>query len=105
MTRLPLSQLLTMTNIYRNGKVHIRARECENCLFSPNRIVSGSRAADIVKQTKDTSGASFICHKDQVDKEPTAICRGWWDRFYDRDPTVRLAVALDIVEEVSVIDP
>lgn len=85
-------------NTYRDGKVHVAATKCNACLLSPDRIVSGSRAAQIVKDTKDDSGATFTCHKGTLSGEDM-ICRGWYDKFAKDDPILRMAVAMDAIEE------
>jgi uncharacterized protein YegP (UPF0339 family) len=59
--------------------------------------VSGARAREIVDSTRREDGASFLCHRDQVYDEPTAICAGWWQTFANEDWILRLAVAMDIV--------
>ena len=87
-------------NIYRDGKVHVRDSECAQCLFSPDRIVPGSRAAQIVRHTKSSDGASFVCHRSQTQGEAEAICAGWWSRFATSDPIMQLAIARGIVVEV-----
>lgn len=72
------------------------ATQCDQCLFSPNRIVSAARAKEILKDCakKDTH---FICHKTE-----NACCRG----FYNADPgasnLMRIAGRLVAVEFVDV---
>lgn len=90
-----------MTQVFRDGKVHVRASECDACLFKPTRIVPGSRAAQIVRDTKDVDGATFSCHKSQTEGEPETICAGWWERFAHNDMVLRFAVALGAVEKVE----
>jgi hypothetical protein len=88
------------TDVFYDGKVHVRAVQCDRCLFGPARLVSGARARAIVTSSQETEGGSFICHRGQVSDEPTAICAVWWERFAMRDNLFRLAVALDVVERV-----
>lgn len=90
-----------MTKIYRDGKVHVRAEECARCLYGPARIVSGSRARQITRGTRGVVGSSFICHRNQTDGEPEAICAGWWDRFAADDPVFRMAHIAGCVERVQ----
>lgn len=54
----------------------ITARPCSECLATRNRIVSGERAAEIIKGCK-RERTHFICHK----AEPGEIvhCRGVHD--------------------------
>ena len=53
--------------------------QCNQCLFSPNRIVSASRKAQVLRECikKD---AHFICHKASI-KDQDVVCRGFYDRF------------------------
>lgn len=95
---------MTTSTIYRDGKVHVLAEQCSACLLSPGRIVSGARAAQIVRDTKDDPGATFICHKAQLAGED-AICRGWFDRLGDRDPILRLAATVGVLEFVALPAP
>lgn len=88
-------------NVAIDGKVNVRARECGNCLLGKDRLVSGDRARQIIRDTRAKDGATFICHKGQISDEPTAICRGWWDRFADEDCYLRLVKHLDLVREVG----
>lgn len=87
--------------VFRDGKVHVRAERCDACLLGPNRVVSGDRARELVESTRSQDGSSFICHKGQISDEPDAICRGWWDAFADEDWVLRLARTMDIVEYVQ----
>lgn len=92
---------MTDVNVFRNGAVHIRASACDQCLLSRDRIVSGARARQLITDTRAETGSSFICHKSQVSDEPESICRSWWDQFATEDPILRMAIAMDIVTEVS----
>jgi hypothetical protein len=88
-------------NVYRDGAVHVRAEQCDQCLFTPDRLVPGRRAAELVRETTAQVGAPFVCHKAQVTDEAQSICRGWWDRFAHRDPITRLAIRTDVVRYVT----
>jgi hypothetical protein len=90
-------------NIYREGKVHVLNAECDTCIFRPAvRPVDGARVAGMVRETKDDDGATVICHH-TLDTEPqaNAICRGWFDRFADRDNILRMAKMWDCLEYVD----
>lgn len=89
-------------NIFRDGKVHVRAECCAHCLFSAERIVPGARARQILADTRATDGSSFICHRNQVSDEPEAICAAWYERFGADDPLLRLAEALGVIERVTI---
>ncbi len=87
-------------NVYRDGKLHVRAEQCGNCLYSKDRLVDGARARDITAETRGTEGGSFVCHRSQVSDEPEAVCSVWFDRFAEEDAIMRLAIAADIVERI-----
>jgi len=86
--------------VYRNGKVHVRAEQCDHCLYSADRLVSGERARQLTTDTRGEVGASFVCHRSQVSDEPEAICAVWYERFGAEDPILRLAEAFDRIERV-----
>ena len=92
-------------NVYRDGKVHVMREECATCIFRPHtRPVPGSRVAEMVLETKDEPGATVVCHKtlypsDTGEEDRHAICRGWYDRLSDRDPVLRLAKSMNIIQE------
>jgi len=88
-------------NLYEDGKVHVRAEQCDHCLLSRDRLVSGRRARQLVADSRATVGGSFICHRDQVSDEHVAICRAWFDRYGDDDTILRLAVAMGIIAYVG----
>jgi hypothetical protein len=87
--------------IYEDGRVHVRAEPCAQCLLSADRIVSGARARQLIEDTRAVEGASFICHRSQVSDEHVAICRAWFDRFGLEDVTLRLAVVMDVITYVA----
>lgn len=90
-------------NIYRDGKVHLLSEMCATCIFNPHtRPVEGRRVAEMVRETKDEDGSTVVCHSTLITKEQEhAICRGWWDRLGSTDTILRLAAAMEIIEEVS----
>jgi len=86
----------------------LATRMCDECLFSPGRIVGAERMKEIVRETerKDTH---FICHKSAVggfDGEDLhgdpVICRGFYDAFPGRGQLVRIMGRLGAIEEVEV---
>jgi len=87
-----------MAEIYRDGKVHVRAEQCGHCLYSKDRLVSGERARELTTETRAEVGSSFVCHRSQVSDEPEAICSVWWKNFGAEDPIMRLALAMGVVE-------
>lgn len=89
-------------NIYREGKVHVLSELCSSCIFKPHeRPVSGARVAGMVRATMDTDGATVVCHHTLYQEEQeNAICRGWLDRFGDRDSLLQAAERMGIIKEV-----
>ena len=92
---------MSEVNVYRDGKLHVRATQCGNCLYSKDRLVDGARARDITAETRAEVGSSFVCHRSQVSDEPEAVCSVWFDRFADEDPIMRLAQTMGIVQRVT----
>lgn len=88
-------------HVYRDGKVHVRAKKCDHCLFSAHRLVSGERARELVASTRNEEGASFICHRSQISDEPQAICSAWWDAYAEEDNIMRLAMVTGIVVRID----
>lgn len=74
----------------------VMIRQCEQCLFSANRIVSGQRAADIIEQTK-RQNKHFVCHKSPKGRE--IACKGHHDTGISQ--MSRIAERLGIVEWVD----
>lgn len=74
-------------------------QRCEQCLFSPERIVSSQRMAEVLRQCAATD-THFVCHKSSIYGDGNVCCRG----FYDRDPAasnlMRIAGRLGLVEFV-----
>lgn len=66
-------------------------RPCGQCLTTRNRIVPGDRAAEIIRDCRDT-GNHFICHK--AEGGEIVHCRGVHDLHESQ--AYRLAKAFDI---------
>ena len=86
-----------MTEVFRDGKVHVRGAQCGNCLYSRDRLVSGERARQLTTDTRAVEGSTFVCHRAQVSEEGEAICHTWFERFGADDPILRLAMAMDAI--------
>lgn len=57
----------------------VMARNCDECLMTDQRIVSGRRAAQIIRETK-VKDCHFICHKATIEGEDVA-CHGHTMKF------------------------
>ena len=71
---------------------------CNQCLFSPSRIVSDERAAEII-QTCLKEDQYFVCHKASENQE-MICCRNFFDRYQKAILPLRVAVMLNTVEFV-----
>src|SRR6476469_1730982 len=89
------------TEVYRGGRLHVRDAACDRCLFGTDRLVDGARARELIAAARSREGGSFICHRNQVTDEPAAICAVYFERFAREDWVLRLAVAMEIIEWVS----
>ena len=73
----------------------VRHERCEQCLFTPNRIVSRNRASGIIREI-DATDRHFECHKGTANGVPVC-CRGDYDRNPFRTNRMRMAARLGIV--------
>lgn len=53
----------------------LMATRCSECLVTPERIVDGERAAEIVRQCR-REDVKFLCHKAQLAGLENVACRG-----------------------------
>lgn len=54
-------------------------KQCDQCLFSKNRIVSSKRMSDIL-QSCVLKDSHFNCHKGTIVDE-TIVCKGFYDNY------------------------
>lgn len=84
----------------RKPELLLAERRCDQCLTTRNRIVSGKRAAQILRDCKRAHN-HFICHK----AEPGVIlhCRGVHDIFGSaaHDFAVRFGIPIRSVDPDS----
>ena len=75
----------------------VQKKQCDQCLFSKNRIVDSKRMKQILKDC-DKRDVHFICHKGTMNGKDVC-CRG----FYDTRTTnlIRIAGRLGVIEEVE----
>lgn len=72
---------------------------CRECLFSPNKVVTGRRAREVLRDVR-AKDSHFVCHKATMRGGYNVACRGWYDRFHST--VSRLAEALGLVRFVRV---
>lgn len=75
---------------------------CQNCLLSPDRIVSGKRAKEIIQDCVKKQ-THFICHKSSM-KNGEVICKTFFDQFGHYSQMVRIAGRLNMIEHVPQTD-
>lgn len=75
-------------------RLAIALRCCSQCLTTRTRIVSGERAAEIIRDCRAT-GKHFICHKAEGE---VVHCRGVHDRFGSRAAAFAAAIGIPVVE-------
>jgi hypothetical protein len=68
---------------------------CDQCLFSPGRIVSAERMAEIL-DTCERNDTHFICHKETLAGRE-GMCRGFYDKERYATPLMRMAAMLGVV--------
>lgn len=77
----------------------LAARRCDQCLTTRNRIVSGARAAEIVRQCRATDN-HFFCHKGTA-AGLQVHCRG----VHDINPGLAYRLGVAIGVPVRAVDP
>ncbi len=79
---------------------------CDECLFSPDKIVSQNRKNGIIRDCL-ANDQFFVCHKHSVEDSeggPTGeqvCCRGWFDSYGMETNIIRIASRLHAIEEVD----
>ncbi len=76
----------------------IMSRPCDQCLLSPDRIVSARRAAQIIRETV-RDDCHFICHKGTLADREIA-CRAHYDKT-GGGQTARIFRRLGMIVEVD----
>lgn len=78
-------------------------KECDQCLFGKNRIVSLERKAELVKGFVRKQ-SHFICHKSTIEGKEI-VCKGFYDKMGHVSQTVRIAERLKSVEFIPQSTP
>lgn len=53
----------------------VMSRKCDQCLTGKNRVVSGQRAAQLIRECRDRD-VKFECHKASLAGRSGVACRG-----------------------------
>lgn len=82
-----------------SSHLNVMDKQCDQCLFSPNRIVSAKRAKQVIAEclAKDTY---FICHKASIKNEDVA-CAGFVQRYKFDVVLIRAAFMFSAVQYVT----
>jgi hypothetical protein len=90
---------------YRDGRLFVGSALCDTCVFAKgNRMdLEPGRLRSLIDQNLD-NGSALTCHRTIYEdpKHRHAICRGFYDRFKDASPALRLA---QIARVIEFIDP
>jgi hypothetical protein len=88
--------------VFRDGKVHVKAAKCSDCVFRAGNLMhlNEGRLADLVEVNRKRDTA-FACHQTTYGQDPVgeAVCRGYFDAYATEITPLRMAVALDLIEE------
>ena len=80
-------------------KFKVMSRKCDQCLMTPQRIVSKETAADIIKDCLQKDN-HFLCHKGSIAEPPQDIaCRGHYDKHPGRLP--RMAKHFNVLQFID----
>lgn len=91
---------------YRDGKIHVLKERCSTCVFRGGNLMhlAPGRMKDLVEENRRQDTA-FSCHQTlpygEYEVDGMAICRGYFDAYGDQVTPLRLAVAMDVIEEVD----
>jgi hypothetical protein len=75
-------------------------KQCDQCLFSNNKIVPESRKKSLLKKITKEQGF-FECHKATIAGKHTC-CKGFYDSLGYHSQMIRIAERLNAVEFVKV---
>lgn len=89
---------------YSDGKVHVMAERCSTCVFHAGNLMrlEEGRLKDLLEQNLERDTA-LICHKTIYEPEyvQKAVCRGFYDAYASEVTPLRMAIALDVIEETD----
>lgn len=78
----------------------VMSAPCSHCLFTPDRLVSKERAAQIITDLDDTDG-HFCCHLGTI-RGQHIVCAGDYRRDPGRTNSMRIAGRLGAITRVPV---
>lgn len=83
--------------IFRDGKVHVRARQCETCIFKREQAISlrpGRRSQ--MESEALARGSAIVCHESLGGLQ--CVCRGFYNRHRRESTPLQLAERLHVLE-------
>ena len=80
----------------------VYAEPCQNCLLSPDRIVSSKRAKQIIKDCAQNQ-THFICHKASMNGQDIC-CKTFFDTLGHLSKNIQFAKWLDVVKFIPLPD-
>lgn len=91
---------MSKTNVYRDGFVHVQAKQCATCIFRPGNkmLLAPGRVESMVAGATANNGC-IPCH-DTLDTGAENVCRGFFDKH--QTPTLQLAQRMGRVRFVKV---
>lgn len=75
------------------------SKQCNECLFSSNKIVSEERKNELLQGIK-RDNSFFVCHKSTI-KNETAMCRGFYERNKSSSLLIYLGHILKLIQFVE----
>lgn len=76
----------------------VQRKCCNQCLFTPNKIVSDERKTEILKSCKKHNN-HFVCHKATI-RGCKVTCRG----FYDKCTNPEISALFEKIGQVEFVD-
>ena len=80
------------TDVYRNERVHVKAKMCDTCIFRPGNVMD-LEPGRVEQMTRDATrnNSCIPCHKTTYQGGGEAVCRGFFELHASMP--LRLAVA------------
>ncbi len=88
---------------YRDGRVHVLSARCHTCVFRPGNLMklTAGRLRELVDDNIAADSA-LTCHstlyRPEVDE---AVCKGFFDAYWQETAPLRLARYFDVVTYVD----
>lgn len=82
-----------------SGEFQVCEKMCDECLFTPARIVNEARKQELIETCKK-NGSYFVCHKGSITGNHQLCCKGFYDNVQTQ--VTELAKTLDVVRFVPV---